>query len=955
MLHREEWKDMHISNIPSSNVDRVTTGYRTAATDVKRSESGYALDISLVVTDNAAYGLFEDQGVHGRTAEEVMQAAGSMDVSLYRDYMTVMSNSMSDEDFAKLMEDGCNPTDIDIETAVTIVDTIKAQLIKAGVDIVGYTDSIDKDVLVQITGSESMADSLLSAFSKEDVPVTQENVSQAVEAYNRGQELTELPEGAVKYMVTNGMEPEIDNLYLAEHAGAKDAGRQKSGYFREELPGYYGQKAADADMEKLQNQIGKVIEKAGFPITDETMKDGIWLVEKGIPLTEKSFCLMEEIKEVTLPASGDKLLEAIAGALAEGRKAGEGNLADGRSVYRKAVDCFEEYERKYKSVLEAKPFPENIKARRQLEEIRLHMTVEANVKLLKSGFSIDTAPMEEMINALKELEGKQAESVSSVLNPADLCRETVQKTRELPYLPSSTLGRMLSLGQILTVDAIYETGQALRDAYRQAGEAYETMMTIPRADMGDNIKKAFQNVDALLENMGQELTEENRKAVRSLSYNHMELTEENLLAVKEAEKTVTSVVKKMTPPAVLDLIRKGINPLKTSMEELSEYLSGRDDFSQESEKYSRFLYNLEQNKEITADEKESFIGIYRLLKQIEKSDGAVIGSLVNSQAEINFSNLLSVVRSGKIKGINISMNDNFGSLKEAVERGVSIDTQIEAAYNQTILEEIRKVNEVSDEAVRMLQNLEQPVTIDNLFAADAMRRKDARSFKMLAEAEEKAAEGPHLNKESLTDILEDTGFMEEDTVYADKESFQDAYAELMERSESMAKALTFETGMESLDVRALQLVCKQLHLQKMQAVKEQEYELPQMIDGDLTAIHLKLVHSDEDSGKVFVGVDTAGYGYLSGEFFMESGNVSGYFTGSGNDVTKLLHRTVDALSSRLRESGLKPGNLQVIDGNSVDGTQGSSKPETETRELYNVAGMVIGALKQALSSPLTVV
>ena len=32
------------------------------------------------------------------------------------------------------------------------------------------------------------------------------------------------------------------------------------------------------------------------------------------------------------------------------------------------------------------------------------MTAEVNVKLLKSGFSIDTAPMEELIEALKRAE-----------------------------------------------------------------------------------------------------------------------------------------------------------------------------------------------------------------------------------------------------------------------------------------------------------------------------------------------------------------------------------------------------------------------------------------------------------------------------------------------------------------------------------------------------------------------
>lgn len=48
--------------------------------------------------------------------------------------------------------------------------------------------------------------------------------------------------------------------------------------------------------------------------------------------------------------------------------------------------------------------PETVKARRQLEEVRLHMTVEANVRLLKSGFAIDTAPIEDTIAALKQWE-----------------------------------------------------------------------------------------------------------------------------------------------------------------------------------------------------------------------------------------------------------------------------------------------------------------------------------------------------------------------------------------------------------------------------------------------------------------------------------------------------------------------------------------------------------------------
>lgn len=84
------------------------------------------------------------------------------------------------------------------------------------------------------------------------------------------------------------------------------------------------------------------------------------------------------------------------------------------------------------------------------------------------------------------------------------------------------------------------------------------------------------------------------------------------------------------------MIRDGVNPLQTSMEDLEEYLSGQDTYAEDSEKYSRFLYRLEQNNEITPEEKESFIGIYRLLRQVEKSDGAAIGKLVDTGAEVSF-------------------------------------------------------------------------------------------------------------------------------------------------------------------------------------------------------------------------------------------------------------------------------------------------------------------------------
>ncbi len=939
---------MHITfnGTSSSNVDKVTTAHQTASSAARKAESGYALDISGTVTENTAYGFHKSQGVHGRTAEEVMQAAGSEDLTLYRNYMTVMSHSMSDEDFARLQKEGRSLTDVEIEDAVTILDTIKAEMIKGGANIVGYTDDIDMEKLADMTGSMAFAEQLVKAFAMEDIPVTQENVEQAMEAFSRGTELTELSEGAVKYMVTNEMVPDIDNLYLAEHAGAVDASRQGQGYFAEELPGYYAQKASAADTERLQTQVEKIIEKAGYSVTEETLADSYWLIEKGVPFTEESFRLMEELKEVELPAQAEELFSAIAGALAEGRPAGEANLAEGKSIYRRAAECYAEYENKYQAVLSADTTAEGVKARRQLEEIRLHMTLEANIKLLKSGFSIDTAPMEELIDALKSLEQKQTSADFTTSPPSDLCKEAISKAREIPYLPAVTMGRLISLGQTFSIDTIYETGKALEEVFRQAGEAYETMTTAPRADLGDNIQSAFRNVDALLQNMGQELTDENRKAVRSLSYNQMELTEENLLAVKEADKVVQRVVEKMTPAAVLGMIRDGVNPLKSSMEELDVYLSAHDAYEEESTKYSSFLYHLESQNEITAEEKESYIGIYRLLRQIEKSDGAAVGKLISSQAEVNFGNLLSAVRTGRLKGVDISIDSEFGGLKEAIEKGASIDVQIETAFNKELLTQIRSVDKIGNEVLQDLKRLEQPVTIDNLLAADGLRKDGAAPFKKLREAVEHSSTAVGAEQSFDGDI----SFAEvEETAFSDRESLQKTYNELLHESEALAKELTFTEHVGSLDVRAMQLVCKQLHIQGVRAAKEEEYHLPQMIDGELTAVHLKLVHNSEESGKISIGVDTTVFGYLSGEFSVNDSNISGYLSGVGKEAAVLLERAAGHFSTRLSAAGFENSRIEVVSGSAVGSHFVENSGKEETKELYRIAGMALGALKEALS------
>lgn len=130
------------------------------------------------------------------------------------------------------------------------------------------------------------------------------------------------------------------------------------------------------------------------------------------------------------------------------------------------------------------------------------------------------------------------------------------------------------------------------------------------------------------------------------------------------------------------------------------------------------------------------------MRQIEKTDGAAIGALVNTQAELHFSNLLSAVRSGKYKSMDVKVSDDLGQVVERVRKGESIseqiskafvqdakavvteivtDEQAQEAYDRQQLEEYRNVVQTAEkEVTALLKRGELPAGGDNLMAAEAL-------------------------------------------------------------------------------------------------------------------------------------------------------------------------------------------------------------------------------------------
>lgn len=928
--------------------------------------------------DQERLGMPGNQAGKGRSLIELQQEASYTNVDVQQDYMTLMSNTMSEEDYAKLQEEGFDFGSMEPEEAVTIVDKIKAELARAGKRIAGYTDDLDLETLAAALGSRTLAQAVADSFQAADVPLTAENISAVARAWDMASQLRPLEEGSLSYLIDNGLEGELWNLYLAQSSGAERAAGTVPAFFAEDVQGYYTKSAGTVQKDALAEQIDKVLVQSGREADDGNRARAAWLLERGLPLTGENLERLEELEGIDVPVSEERFAESAAAALAEGKDPLHGTLAGpAETVYEKAarLDAFYHSDEIWESTLG------DITARRQLEEIRLRMTAEVNVKLLKSGFSIDTAPMEKLVEALRAAEKELADSYfpqdAEAVSKYEIYRAANAVTAELPALPAETLGAFAEGQATATLETFHREGKALQETYERAGRSYEALMTAPRRDMGDSMKKAFANVDDILNDLGQDTTEENRRAARILGYNRMEMTAENLERVREADRQVRTVTERLTPAATLKMIRDGVNPLEKTFGELEAYFDSLpEEYREEAESYSRFLYGLEQNREITAEERESYIGVYRLVRQLEKSDGAAVGALVNANAELHFSNLLSAVRSGKAKRLDVKVSDAFGTLSELMRGGESISEQISRAfagelrgalteavcteetqqeYNRRQLEQYRSALAAADgEVTAMLGRGELPAGGENLLAAEALAH-DVENLFAAADRREAAKRGSRTAENGGTPgSAGSTGLWEK---LEDSQAFAEAYEELTEA----ARAETEEAAQEqtgSLDVRSMQLLHKQLTVMTSLA-KREEYFIPMYVGDMLTRVHLTFDREGQERGTVFIGVSLSKEERITAELHLETrtpaerGTLQGIVSGQTPEEVMKLEKIADTFKEEASDSW-DVSSVSVVSSASrtvrTSGRADAGGGRVESTELYRVAKVFLHAVQKGVKA-----
>lgn len=858
--------------------------------------------------DMATYGnpMKEDED----TVVDQIQQKGEMTAEDRRNEVAVLANTVSADDLQEMEKDGFSVNNTDSHTVITVTDKIKAELAKAGVDISAYGDSLTREQLEEITGSAAVAAQIEAVLTANDLPATDANVEETADALAQAASVSEITDDMMSYLLKNNLEPSIQNIYKAQYSSTRDP---------QAAPGSF-------DFTELEPQIEQIIVSAGLEVNEDTIADAKWLLQEQIPLTAEKLQQLSELKGIAGEIEDGSvdwngMLDSIADTIRQGGRPGEASM---------------------------------ITAQRQLEETRLSMTKEAEATIDKLGVEMDYQAMEDTVEGLKEQERQYYRDLldSAGIEPSEQNVDTMEQTLAvfdaLKGMPAYVIGQV---DEDSSVTQIHDAGAQMQQALEKANESYETLMTAPRRDMGDSIQKAFRNVDDILKSMKLDTSAANQRAVRILAYNGLDITEKNIASVKALDEEMQHAFRNLNPATTLEMIRRGENPLDMSMQKLNRAAEEiqQETGDQEQERFSRYLWKLEQNHAISEEERSSYIGIYRLIAQVEKTDGAAIGSLYHQGAEITMRNLLSAVRTGKKGNMDYSVSDDFDGVN-AKSSGTKIDEQIAVGFQQNCVKDVldqispdklaafggdnwldltpeqlaeklsemqtseqeelaneayvqqqlalyEQASEMPQEVYAYLEHFDMPNTIANILAAGEMLRHPNQMMERLWKNGQNGKSSVDKVAQIKQQVLEQFG-----EAIKNPSELADAQETLAEVAEHVMDGMIIEDPeVGTLDIRAMQLTTAQFKLCAART-KEESYMIPVQTGDSVTGVSLKIVRGEKKKGAVDILFENSHMGKVAASFEAKSNRISGMIAVEDKETAQMLREHLDTFTEAMKQS-----------------------------------------------------
>ncbi len=865
-------------------------------------------------------------------------------IKTLQDNLDSIINKITSMSYHEVKETYGLSDDTDVHGIVTVVEQIQIKLAAADENY-RNTGNLDLSDIKAVTGNTGAAYSLASRLSSYNLPATDDNIKAIEDALGKLENIGDISKGQAKYLVENNLDPTIANVYKAQNS---------TGMWQEHNT------LTDESWAQLKPQVEQIITEA-FPMTEDmpALEDTArWMLENGMALNVENLKKFAQIEAINgQQTDAVQQLDNVLQAMSKGKAPEDATLTGEHFTGKYVEDTLISMQktindRQFEAYVE-------LKVQRQLEEIRLLMTKEAGLSLLKRGIEIDTTDLEMLVEELKKQEKAFYQSIGNLDgievedDQIDLIRETNKAVEALKYAPAYIIGEVVRGDFEFTVRASYEASETLLSTLGKVAQTeYEALMTRPDREYGDNIRKAFRNIDVLLSEIGLENTEVNNRAVRILSYNQMAISVENVEAVVAKDNEYQYLLKNLTPRTVLHCIREGINPLDTDIQTLNDRLEKINEKigPTKEEKFSEFLWKLDNSGEISAEERDAYIGIYRLINMVNRGDGAALGALVNQDAPVTLKNILTAARSFKSKGMDYKLDAEFGFLEnEVVQNSITDQLKIFADDAATEQYENYRKNEYktlaqNEEALKLLLEEGETPNFNNLRVAAQILEAGSGIFENFPK---------HLK--GRTDRLLERLTDKASAVEALKDLEGAAKEELIKACDD-AREVSFE------DVETLRMTYVGFKFMTSAAVRNESYYVPVDLAGETTTIRLRIVRNSAETGKVTIQFGHETMGKVRAEFKVKSGSLEGFFLSSNAEGIRILKNIQEGFLKDIEKFGLIGGQMnygitdhmptalseQVALGKTTN-EQTEVTEKTDNRTLYGAAQTFLVHIKEVLS------
>lgn len=934
--------------------------------------------------------------------------------SIYTEQQTRLANPVSVDDTDLPLAGGISPSafitscmtgeDIkDLSEEQTPLEEYTSSQLERAVSRVREQRTRTQESVDRQVSKEKDREDHLEEHLEEKVPETEENITRFLHAAELAGNVATLSEDAMKYFMSQGfgtITPQnigtcaAASAYMMPEEQSVDAG------------------VGDGTFDQVKDRVEKILTDGGVEVTDQSMDAAQYLYENDLAVTVeqvKTYLAMQELKE----EDPEVLLARIVDAMAEGTAPEDVDLTRISDVEaRSLVDSLtsvDDTTLRRTFTTEA----DFIRAKRQLEEIRLHMTADAARSMLARGIELDVSNLEEIVQDLRMQEQEASESLlaETGLEPgrqnAQIAGQTIRAAKQILAAPVEFLGTMRSYtgGQTLQEisDAAFEAALAKQDAAEDGADttgtaaqsavtgqisvdtarmqqAYETVGTQVRTDLGDRMSKAFRNVDDILQDYGLETTEANRRAVRILAYNRMPLTEESIVDMKAYDAKVTGVMKSLTPPVVAEMIRRRINPLDKTIDELADVtneIREETGYAGDDESFARYLWKLDRMGAVTEKERQSMIGIYRLLDKVEKSDGSVIGQIVKEGKELTLSSLLSATRSRRAAGLDVSVDDDFGGLEEVVEKGTSISSQIMSAYGESVVSSLKKslspkilreyitdLTGADNDAGNGVQDISLESLLEQSVSEEAENPEMAMYYERIAQQIRAAAEDADGRCGHFLEMLEIPDTMA--NLAAAKQILsgkRGRYENLWDSDEADAVVAALD---EPDELEQVYEKIDESHTAAVQAEQEadditgdklttlvqmagnisfyrnlrshQMYEVPLVTENGVTTCHVTIQDGTEQKkGTVEITLDSETAGRIQATFRVSGARVRGFVTAETKEGLDASGEIMNEMEKDLEEMGFTTDGMSPVTGKRQSLLTGNRSEGAKNKDLYQIA------------------